>query len=152
MAFGRFNKPQANQPISAINVTPLVDVMLVLLVIFIMAAPLLAASIRLDLPKASSATAGNPPAAIAVQMNAQGELFVDGKATDMDGLKSLLKQQAERNPQTEVQLSIDQSLPYAKAVALMDAAQTAGLTRMGFVANPGAPAPAADSASQPNAR
>ena len=105
-----------------------------------MAAPLLAASIRLDLPKASSATAGNPPAAIAVQMNAQGELFVDGKATDMAGLKSLLKQQAERNPQTEVQLSIDQSLPYAKAVALMDAAQTAGLTRMGFVAQPG-PAP-----------
>jgi biopolymer transport protein TolR len=70
----------------------------------------------------------------------------------MAGLKSLLKQQAERNPQTEVQLSIDQSLPYAKAVALMDAAQTAGLTRMGFVANPGVPAPAADSASQPNAR
>ena len=134
MAFGRFNKSPSTQPISTINVTPLVDVMLVLLVIFIMAAPLLAASIRLDLPKASSATPANPPAAITVQMNAQGELFVDGKAADMDALKTLLKAQAERNPQTEVQLSIDQSLPYARAVELMDAAQTAGLTRMGFVA------------------
>ena len=138
MAFGRFSKSPSTQPISTINVTPLVDVMLVLLVIFIMAAPLLAASIRLDLPKAASATPANPPAAIAVQMNAQGELFVDGKAADMDALKTLLKQQAERNPQTEVQLSIDQSLPYARAVELMDAAQTAGLTRMGFVAQPAA--------------
>ena len=138
MAFGRFSKSPSTQPISTINVTPLVDVMLVLLVIFIMAAPLLAASIRLDLPKAASATPANPPAAIAVQMNAQGELFVDGKAADMEALKTLLKQQAERNPQTEVQLSIDQSLPYARAVELMDAAQTAGLTRMGFVAQPGA--------------
>ena len=140
MAFGRFSKPQTAQPISAINVTPLVDVMLVLLVIFIMAAPLLAASIRLDLPQAASATAAHPPAAIAVQMNAQGALFVDGQATDMQALQTLLKQQAERNPQTEVQLSIDQSLPYANAVALMDAAQSAGLTRMGFVAQP-TPAP-----------
>lgn len=140
MAFGRFNKTPASPPISAINVTPLVDVMLVLLVIFIMAAPLLAASIRLDLPPAASATRANPPAAIAVQINAQGELFADGKATDMNALKDLLKQQAERNPQTEVQLSIDQSLPYARAVELMDAAQTAGLSRMGFVAQPQAPA------------
>ena len=138
MAFGRFSKSPSSPPISAINVTPLVDVMLVLLIIFIMAAPLLAASIRLDLPKAASATPANPPAAIAVQMNAQSELFVDGKVTDLEALKALLKQQAERNPQTEVQLSIDQSLPYARAVELMDAAQTAGLTRMGFVAQPGA--------------
>ena len=145
MAFGRFSKPQAAQPISTINVTPLVDVMLVLLVIFIMAAPLLAASIRLDLPKAASATAANPPAAIAVQLNAQGELFADGQATELAALKTLLKQQAERNPQTEVQLSIDQSLPYARAVALMDAAQTAGLTRMGFVAQPAAASPATQS-------
>ena len=70
------------------------------------------------------------------QMNAQGELFADGKATDLEALKALLRQQAERNPQTEVQLSIDQSLPYARAVELMDAAQSAGLTRMGFVAQP----------------
>ncbi|MEG0921830.1 MAG: biopolymer transporter ExbD [Comamonas sp.] len=139
MAFGRFTKSQTAQPINTINVTPLVDVMLVLLVIFIMAAPLLAASIRLDLPKAASATPANPPAAIAVQMNAQGELFVDGKTADMEALKTLLKQQAERNPQTEVQLSIDQALPYARAVELMDAAQTAGLTRMGFVAQPAKP-------------
>ena len=55
-------------------------------------------------------------------------------------IEALLKQQAERNPQTEVQLSIDQSLPYARAVELMDAAQTAGLSRMGFVAQPPAPA------------
>ena len=58
----------------------------------------------------------------------------------MEALKALFKQQAERNPQTEVQLSIDQSLPYARAVELMDAAQTAGLSRMGFVAQPQAPA------------
>ncbi|MEG1203095.1 MAG: biopolymer transporter ExbD, partial [Comamonas sp.] len=63
----------------------------------------------------------------------------DGKTADLEALKTLLKQQAERNPQTEVQLSIDQTLPYARAVELMDAAQTAGLTRMGFVAQPAKP-------------
>ena len=138
MSFGRLERTQKPQPMSDINITPLVDVMLVLVVIFILAAPLLASSIRLDLPKAASATPANPPAAIAVQMNAQGELFADGKATDLEALKALLRQQAERNPQTEVQLSIDQSLPYARAVELMDAAQSAGLTRMGFVAQPAA--------------
>ena len=134
MAFGRFSKPQAAQPISSINVTPLVDVMLVLLVIFIMAAPLLAASIRLDMPKASSATPGNPPTAIPKQLNAAGELFADGKTIVMPALKTLLKQLGARDPQTEVQLSIDQSLPYGRAVEVMDAAQSAGLSRIGFVA------------------
>lgn len=138
MAFSTGGSGKKHTVLSDINITPMVDVMLVLLVIFIMAAPLLAASIRLDLPKAASATPANPPAAIAVQMNAQGELFADGKATDLEALKALLRQQAERNPQTEVQLSIDQSLPYARAVELMDAAQSAGLTRMGFVAQPAA--------------
>lgn len=134
MAFGRFRASQAAQPISAINVTPLVDVMLVLVVIFILAAPLLAASLRLDLPQARSATPSDAPAAIAIQINAQGQLFADGRATDLPTLQQRLQQAGASRPDTEVQLSIDRTVPYGSVVEVMDAAHAAGLSRLGFVA------------------
>ena len=134
MAFGRFRASQAAQPISAINVTPLVDVMLVLVVIFILAAPLLAASLRLDLPQASSATPSDAAAAIAIQIDAQGRLFADGQATDLPALQQRLRQAGASRPDTEVQLSIDRAVPYGSVVGVMDAAHAAGLSRLGFVA------------------
>ncbi|MGE8320370.1 MAG: ExbD/TolR family protein [Comamonas sp.] len=136
MAFGRLRASQAAQPISAINVTPLVDVMLVLVVIFILAAPLLAASLRLDLPQARSATPSDAPAAIAVQIDAEGRLFADGEATDLPALQARLKQVGASRPDTEVQLSVDRAVPYGSVVGVMDAAHSAGLSRLGFVAQP----------------
>ena len=77
MSFGRLERTQAPQPFSDINVTPLVDVMLVLVVIFIVTAPLLASAIRLDLPASAAAQPGQAPAAVVVTLDAQGGLFLD---------------------------------------------------------------------------
>ncbi len=134
MSFGRLERTPAPQPISDINVTPLVDVMLVLVVIFIVTAPLLAGSIRLDLPRAAGI---RPPAAavsISVALDAQGGLFVDRQPVTPGQLAERLSQAARVNPATEVQLQADQSVPYGRVVEVMGAAQQAGLSRVGFVA------------------
>ena len=129
-----FSTQDSDEVLSEINVTPLVDVMLVLVVIFILAAPLLAASLRLDLPQARSATPSDAPAAIAIQINAQGQLFADGQATDLPALQLRLQQAGASRPDTEVQLSIDRAVSYGSVVEVMDAAHAAGLSRLGFVA------------------
>ena len=82
MAFGRFPRPKEASPFSDINVTPMVDVMLVLLVIFILTAPLLTSAIRMDLPQSQAAQAGQAPESISLSLNGQGELFVNDKAVD----------------------------------------------------------------------
>jgi biopolymer transport protein TolR len=126
---------------SEINVTPLVDVMLVLVVIFIITAPLLASSIRLDLPKTEAAKPNDAPAFVTVVLDKSGGTFLDDQATDPGELARKLADAARRNPQTEVQLRADQSVPYGRVVEVMGAAQKAGLNRIGFVAEPPAPAP-----------
>jgi len=113
-----------------------VDVMLVLVVIFIITAPLLAQSIRLDLPATEGAKPGEPAVSIAVAMDAQGRLFVDQQPVDADALAQRLAQAARLNPDTEVQLRADRSVPYGQVVEVMGAAQKAGLNRIGFVAEP----------------
>ncbi len=140
MSFGRLERRQPAQPMSDINVTPLVDVMLVLVVIFIITAPLLASSIRLDLPRADAATPNEAPAFVTVVLDASGGLFLDDRPLEAPELAERLAQAARRNPETEVQLRADRSIPYGRVVEVMGAAQKAGLNRIGFVAEP---APAA---------
>jgi biopolymer transport protein TolR len=77
MAFGRLERTPGHQPMSEINVTPLVDVMLVLVVIFIITAPLLASSIRLDLPKTDAATASEAPSFVTLWLTRPGQVFLD---------------------------------------------------------------------------
>jgi len=139
MSFGRLERRQGPQPMSDINVTPLVDVMLVLVVIFIITAPLLASSIRLDLPRTDAATPTEAPAFVTVALDKSGGLFLDDKAVQPAELAALLAQAARRNPDTEVQLRADQAIPYGRVVEVMGAAQAAGLNRIGFVAEPPAP-------------
>jgi len=93
MAFGSF-RPSADpyRPMAEINVTPLVDVTLVLLVVFIITAPLLTYAIKLDLPAAQAAPAGAPPAAIDVSIDAAGRLYWNGTALEADALEARLKQ------------------------------------------------------------
>jgi biopolymer transport protein TolR len=138
MAFGRLERTQGPQPMSDINMTPLVDVMLVLVVIFIITAPLLASSIRLDLPKSEAAKPSDAPLFVAVMLDKAGQAFVDGKPATTEQLAQRLQQAAKANPDTEIQLRADAGVPYGRVVEIMGAAQKAGLNRIGFVADPGA--------------
>ena len=140
MAFGRLERTQGPQPMSDINMTPLVDVMLVLVVIFIITAPLLANSIRLDLPRTDSAKPNEAPKFITVALDKAGQVFVDDKPVTPPQLAQRLAEAAQRNPETEVQLRADQAVPYGRVVEVMGAAQKAGLNRIGFVAEPEQPA------------
>jgi len=136
MAFGRLERTEGPRPMSDINVTPLVDVMLVLVVILIITAPLMASSLRLDLPKAEGTRPQDAPKFVTVGMDAQGGLFLDDKPVTPAQLAQALSEAARRSPETEVQLRADQSVPYGKVVEVMGAAQKAGLSRVGFVAEP----------------
>jgi biopolymer transport protein TolR len=139
MAFGRLERTQGPQPMSEINVTPLVDVMLVLVVIFIITAPLLASSIRLDLPSTEAAKPGDPPKFVTVALDKAGQAFFNDQPVSAAQLNEQLAQAARQNPETEVQLRADQTVPYGRVVEVMGAAQQAGLNRIGFVAEPRKP-------------
>jgi biopolymer transport protein ExbD/biopolymer transport protein TolR len=123
----------------AINVTPLVDVMLVLVVIFILAAPMLAASLRVQLPQAQGTqpmAAAGEEYALLLEVDATGALWVQGQPTTPEALRERLAQLGARNPQAELQLRADQAVPYGRVAELMGWAHAAGLTRIGFVAEP----------------
>jgi biopolymer transport protein TolR len=119
---------------SEINVTPLVDVMLVLVVIFIITAPLLASSIKLDLPKTNAAQSSEVPKFVTVVINKSSQVFLNDQTTDLAALAESLKKSAAANPDTEVQLRADEAVPYGRVVEVMGVAQKAGLNRIGFVA------------------
>jgi len=141
MAFGRLERTQGPQPMSEINVTPLVDVMLVLVVIFIITAPLLASSIRLDLPKTDAAKPADAPKFVTLVIDKSGQAFLNDKPLNTDELAGRLRETAAQSPETEVQLRADEGVPYGKVVQVMGLAQKAGLNRIGFVAdNPAASA------------
>jgi biopolymer transport protein TolR len=134
MAFGRISSRPSDAPMSEINVTPLVDVMLVLLVIFILTAPLMTSAIRLDLPQSEGVEAGAAPQAFVLVVDAQGKWFLNDQPIAEDALREQLSKAARRNPLTELELRADASVPYGRVVEAMGLAQKAGLNRIGFVA------------------
>ena len=138
MSFGRLERTCGPQPLSDINVTPLVDVMLVLVVIFILTAPLLASSIRLDLPVSEAATPGVAPQSVTLLIDASGQAYLDDVPLSQPALAERLRRTGAQNPATEVQLRADAAVPYGRVVEVMGAAHAAGLQRIGFVAEPGA--------------
>jgi biopolymer transport protein ExbD len=149
MGIGQFSSSRSNQgdnrhmlPMSDINVTPMVDVMLVLLVIFIITAPLLTHAIKLDLPKTQAAEAPAQAQAITLSFDAQGRLYWDQDALPLSQLEARLQQAASRQPQPELQLRADKGTRYEIIAQVMAAAQAQGLTRIGFVTEPLAVPPA----------
>ena len=139
MAFGRLPRSAAQPPMSDINITPLVDVMLVLVVIFILTAPLLASSIRLELPRTDGAVSGAAaPEAITLVLDKTGQVFLNDAPVSPSGLEQGLARAALRSPDTEVQLRADAAVPYGRVVEIMGAAHQAGLSRIGFVTEPAA--------------
>ncbi len=140
MSFGRLERTTGAQPISEINMTPLIDVMLVLLVIFIITAPLMVSAVKVDLPRAAGAQAVEAPKFVTVAIDKTGQVFLDDRPLNADELATSLAAAAQRNAQTEVQLRADTSVPYGRVVEVMGLAQKAGLNRIGFVAETPAPA------------
>ncbi len=147
MAFGRLERTAAPQPMSDINITPLVDVMLVLVVIFLLTAPLLASAIRLDLPRAGGSTPGAAPASVTVVLDAGGQVFLNDQPLDAAALAQRFAALAAQSRDTEVQLRADAAVPYGRVVQVLGAAQQAGLSRIGFVTEPVAAAAAPASAT-----
>ncbi len=136
MSFGRLQRSPGNRPMSEINMTPLIDVMLVLLVIFIITAPLLATSLKLRLPAADAAAASDAPAFIALAIDAGGQLYVGDEPAGRDQVVKAVRAAAAHDPATEVQLRADRRVPYGRVAELIGDVQAAGLSRIGFVTEP----------------
>ena len=133
MAFGRLERTALSQPMSDINMTPLIDVMLVLLVIFMLTAPLLVRGMKVDLPGVQQVQGIKAARFAAVSIDVSGQAYLDTQALSDAALAAALLQMAQDQPDAEVQLRIDAAVPYARVLAVMGLAQKAGLNRIGFV-------------------
>jgi biopolymer transport protein ExbD/biopolymer transport protein TolR len=139
MAFGRLERTPASQPMSDINMTPLIDVMLVLLVIFMITAPLMTSSLKMELPKTTAAQPNDSGEALALAITADGLLHVGNDVVTQADLLQTLKASGKRLPQPDVLVRADQSVPYGRVAELIGQIQDAGLTRIGFVTQPAMP-------------
>ncbi len=140
MAFGRLERTERPKPMGEINMTPLIDVMLVLLVIFMIAAPLMSSSLRLDLPKSEAATPGDTPSFIAVAITPDGALHLGEDTVDAKAFRERIGKLGQANPALEVQLRADKTVPYGRVAELIGWCQAAGLSRIAFVAEASAEA------------
>lgn len=131
-----FSAGEHTQPMSEINTTPLVDVMLVLLVIFIITAPLLTHAVKIDLPQATSQPIVDKPEIISIAINDAGLLFWNDVPLVEGELKLKLTQIADQKPQPELQIRADKATRYQVLAEVMADAQNAGVTKLGFVSEP----------------
>ncbi|MEY4764251.1 MAG: hypothetical protein RI907_924 [Pseudomonadota bacterium] len=135
MAFGSFSS-QDEHDLAEINMVPLIDVMLVLLVIFIVAAPMLTQSVNVHLPQATAVHSPVPQQPVVVSVDAQGQTSWNGQAMDTAQLAQAMAQAAAQTPQPDVQLQADRLTPYEALAQVMAQASHAGLQKMGFVSLP----------------
>lgn len=119
-----------------INMTPLIDVMLVLLIVFLIAIPAIEHAIKLDLPHVGSQRQDVKPAHIEVAVRADGSLAWDGANVDDAGLHAALERAARTNPQPQLRLRADRKVAYERVAEVMSAAQESGITQIGFVTEP----------------
>jgi len=148
MAFGRLERPQGSAPMSEINMTPLIDVMLVLLVIFMLTAPLMTSKLKLDLPKADTPPAVDSQApTLAISLTADGRLHLDEQDIGREALAAQAASRAQAHPDTEVQLRADKAVAYGQVAELIGLLQKAGLNRIAFVTEGGPAESGADASA-----
>lgn len=136
MAFGSMDSVEDNEPLNEINMVPLIDVMLVLLIIFIVAAPLLTHAVKVDLPQASSTPNTQKPESIELAINAEGHVFWNGKEIARDALDARLQETASKDAQTELHIRADRTTPYEQVAQVMSAAARNGVHKIGFITAP----------------
>jgi len=136
MAFGGFNKEGSAAPMAEINMIPLIDVMLVLLVIFIITAPLLTHAVKVDLPKVSSNPNITRPDNVQLAVDVEGRVYWNGQVLERAALRANMAAAAKLNPQPEVHIRADGAVAYRKVAEVMGDAAKAGLSRIGFISDP----------------
>jgi biopolymer transport protein ExbD len=139
MAFNyQGGKAGQNQPMAEINTTPLVDVMLVLLVIFIITAPLLHQAVPVDLPRVDASRLNDEPRMVQVALDAEGKIFVDGAPVALEALHERLRATlSPGSPVPEMHLRADRGTRYERVTEVMARAQASGITKIAFVTEAG---------------
>jgi biopolymer transport protein ExbD len=129
-----FTSNAGGGPMAEINVTPLVDVMLVLLIIFMITAPLMSHKIRIDLPQANpNVQEQNPPEPIDLAVKETGEIFWNDELVTEAMLQAQLRVSAQKNPQPELQIRADKDTKYQLIATVMANAKSAGMVKIGFI-------------------
>ena len=136
MAFASFDSRNGGAPMSEINMVPLIDVMLVLLVIFIITAPLLTQAVKLELPKADAKANDLRPEKIEFAIDAAGALYWNGESVTRAVAQERFAAAGRQPAQPEVHLRADQNAPYRFVAQTLDDASRAGLTKVGFISEP----------------
>jgi biopolymer transport protein ExbD len=136
MAFGGFSKSQTTQPMAEINMIPLIDVMLVLLVIFIITAPMLTHAVKVELPKASSTPEEQKPEVIRLTIDAAGMVYWNDQKLEKSEWQMRMAEAAKAPTQPELRIRADGGSAYRNVAVVMSDAASAGLTKIGFVTDP----------------
>ena len=136
MAFGSFDRKTSSQPMAEINMVPLIDVVLVLLVIFIVTAPLLTNAVKLDLPKATSNADIQKPEKVEFAIDASGSLFWNGERISREDAVTRFNEAGSKRPQPEIYLRADQGVAYRYVAEMLADASKAGLSKIAFVSEP----------------
>ena len=134
MAFG--TQDETDEVMNEINMTPLVDVMLVLLIIFIITVPVMKHSVEIDLPRASSRPQDTKPETVRLSVDAQGAYYWNENRIEDRELARLLKEAAAKEPQPELHIRGDKAVRYERVAQAMSAAQQAGVRKIGFITEP----------------
>ena len=134
MAFG--TQDEADEVMTEINMTPLVDVMLVLLIIFIITIPVMKHAVNVELPRASNQQEQVKPETVRLSVDADGTYFLNEARVADDALPALLQAEAAKNPQPDLHIRGDRAVRYERVAQAMAAAQQAGLSKIGFITEP----------------
>ncbi|MCQ9616126.1 biopolymer transporter ExbD [Paenalcaligenes niemegkensis] len=138
MSFGSFDNRSSTNTMSEINMVPLIDVMLVLLVIFLITAPLLTHSIKVQLPQATAQPVENEQKTLDLAVTLDGALFLNNEPVALEDLSQTLAPYATETPQPEIRIRADQETRYELLAQVMSQAKASGMARLGFVTRPGA--------------
>jgi biopolymer transport protein ExbD len=138
MAFGMQDTSSDgdSEVMNEINMTPLVDVMLVLLIIFIITVPVMKHTVNVELPTATSQPEATKPETLQLSVDSQGQYFLNQSLLAPDTLPTVLQAEAAKEPQPELHIRGDKAVRYEFVAQAMAAAQQAGLRKIGFVTEP----------------
>ncbi len=136
MAFNIHDDQSDDSIMSEINMTPMVDVMLVLLIIFMITLPVIQQAVKIELPKANSVRNEIKPESVQLTIDGKGQIFWNSTAIDLKTFDGYAEKAAQKEPQPEINLRADKAVKYEYVAQVLAASRRAGLTKLGFVTEP----------------